>query len=369
MEEDWQKVVDWAAACKLSPCTIDTLKKEGYSCMEALEFLDDEALRSSERLSKLPVGQRRLLMHAASKMQAANKSTEQTVSSGPTETVPVGGVPVGGPGQQTEGGPSESLVEVLLGHLKGKESGATTSGQPVLGSTGPQMSWQDPQVYLQAATARGGRKFHDIVDFVGGHWASQEQVLVDTADGPQLVIKSGPAKPKLESLNVHQWAVASICIFDKLVQEGAISSMQDVLDYQSYTIRIHQLCSKFTIQSVLCYDREYRKLQNSLKFRWGTDVGHHLQAVTLIPKSSVGATKVSGGNTRGSRTDHRGPVTAQGRTICISYNTAQGCRFVGCKFAHVCSVNGCSKDHPACKHDIVSGGTKNAQGGPTQSRS
>ena len=152
----------------------------------------------------------------------------------------------------------------------------------------------------------------------------------------------------------------------KLIQDNKLENIQDILDYQSYTIRVHQLCQRFTLQSVFIYDREYRRLQSSLCFRWGTDVGHHLQAVSLLPK--VGTTQGQGAPQRGSafhgnklpRQGPKGPVTAQGQVICIKFNQHTGCSFTACRFKHVCSVPNCGRSHPACKHEE----SKNVTGGP-----
>ena len=49
-----------------------------------------------------------------------------------------------------------------------------------------------------------------------------------------------------------------------------------LIDYLSYTTKIYQLVQRFSLVSVLIllYDREYRKLQSSMGYRWGTDIQH-----------------------------------------------------------------------------------------------
>ena len=42
----------------------------------------------------------------------------------------------------------------------------------------------------------------------------------------------------------------------------------------------------FDLPSVLLYDREYRKLQSAMKFRWGTDV-RHLHNLHLVPRDKT----------------------------------------------------------------------------------
>ena len=46
------------------------------------------------------------------------------------------------------------------------------------------------------------------------------------------------------------------------------------MDYLSYTTKVYQLVQRFTLGSVLLFGREYRKLQASMGFRWGTNVQH-----------------------------------------------------------------------------------------------
>lgn len=47
-----------------------------------------------------------------------------------------------------------------------------------------------------------------------------------------------------------------------------------VNDYLSHTSRIYRLVSSYELVYVFMYDREYRRLQNLQKFRWGTSVFH-----------------------------------------------------------------------------------------------
>ena len=81
----------------------------------------------------------------------------------------------------------------------------------------------------------------------------------------RIVVKSGPKKPKLENLTLSQWSIANLAILYRLSGENKLRG-PSMLDYLSYTTRVYQV--------VLLYDREYRKLQGQMGFRWGTDVQH-----------------------------------------------------------------------------------------------
>ena len=97
----------------------------------------------------------------------------------------------------------------------------------------------------------------------------------------QIVVKSGQKRPKLENMTLSQWSVANRAILYQLVRENKLQG-PSLFDYLSYTTKVYQLVQRYNLISVLLYDREYRKLQAALKFRWGTDVQHlssiHLQA-------------------------------------------------------------------------------------------
>ena len=97
----------------------------------------------------------------------------------------------------------------------------------------------------------------------------------------QVVVKSGPKKPKLENLTLSQWSIANLAILYKLTSEGKLVGPA-LMDYLSYTTKIYQLVQKYSLNSVLLYDREYRQLQANIGFRWGIDVQHlhmlHLQS-------------------------------------------------------------------------------------------
>jgi hypothetical protein len=64
------------------------------------------------------------------------------------------------------------------------------------------LSWQDPQVYLKSLVdTKDLSNYHDIVDFISmsGNLSAEEKLLSNSSSG-QLVFKSGPVKPKLETV-------------------------------------------------------------------------------------------------------------------------------------------------------------------------
>ena len=89
----------------------------------------------------------------------------------------------------------------------------------------------------------------------------------------QIVLKSGPKKPRLESITLSQWSIANLAILYKLMGEGKLQGPA-LLDYLSYTTKVYQLVQRYNLISVMLYDREYRKLQGSMGFSRGADVQH-----------------------------------------------------------------------------------------------
>ena len=221
------------------------------------------------------------------------------------------------------------------------------------------VSWQDPQIYLKSLTTSNNKVSHfDIVDYVDNSSLSQtERVLSNNEDG-QLIFKSGPSKPKLENINLSQWSIANLAIMHKLLEQQYLSQGQ-ILDYLSYTTRVYQLIATHETRSVLFYDREYRRLQHLHKFRWGTDVPH-IQTVYLKPRhlaQNAQQVQTSKPNTyksaqAGSNDQFppRASHTAQGLEICKRFNSRKGCAVRQCRFAHACSVPGCSDNHAAFAH-------------------
>ncbi|CAC5393939.1 unnamed protein product [Mytilus coruscus] len=146
-------------------------------------------------------------------------------------------------------------------------------------------SWKDPQIFLKSASFDPNVNYFDITDFLPntlGVLTESEEKLVSEASGGKLVFKSGPAKPKLETLTVTQWSMANLSIMHKLLAVGDLASSQ-VMDYLSYTMRVYLFLSSCELVSVLFFYREYRRLQKQHQFRWGTDIPH-LHSVLLRPK-------------------------------------------------------------------------------------
>lgn len=230
-------------------------------------------------------------------------------------------------------------------------SGPIQTGQSVNKNVPTVESWRDPQIYLaRAAFGKSPPSHLDITDFVTGN--VEEEIIVGGNGSQQVVLKSGPKKPKLENVTLAQWCVANNAILYKLVCESKLHP-NNILDYISYSTKICELVQRFTLLSVLLYDRNYRQLQAQNGFRWGTDVPH-LQNVHLIPRMprSDANQPQKTGPPHPSRTQSTpGPLTLDGRVICKLFNTKGGCHYKECRYVHQCSQSGCHQAHAATTHN------------------
>lgn len=79
-------------------------------------------------------------------------------------------------------------------------------------------SWRDTQIYLAAASSgKSVPTCYAIADFVSS--SVEEEIVVGSNGSHQVVLKSGPKKPKLENITFAQWSVANLAILYKLVED------------------------------------------------------------------------------------------------------------------------------------------------------
>ena len=365
-----EAVFNWAAKHNIMEDAVEKLIKEGFSSLTAIELLEMEDLAKT----KISRGQQKLILASVTKLNRAGNSTEANDMAG-TSTDVTSRAP-----HQASAPPSRHLdqngddsaatsdpyLQILHQQLKAGQlqvcnenfnrtnisSDTTSTENPVARQVGHSDfagSWQDPQIYL--ATASSGKSAstcYQITDFMSS--SVEEEVVVGNNGSHQVVLKSGPKKPKLENITFAQWSVSNLAILYKLVGEGILNPT-GIMDYLSYTTKICQLVQRYTLLSVLHYDQEYRQLQAQHNFRWGTDVPH-LQTVYLVAR----APKPLSANGKHFQPNlskpqgHSYPCTLDGRIICKLYNTRAGCHYTDCKFVHACSHVGCHQTHSAVTH-------------------
>ena len=183
-------------------------------------------------------------------------------------------------------------------------------------------------------------KFKDITDFINP--MESRELLVHAGEGTELLCRTGPKKPKLESVTPMQWSATNMKIMVNLLREGELSH-NNIMDYVAHTIKISELAQKYTWVSVLHYDRAYREMQQAYKYRWASD-SPHLSALHLTPRGP--SLKPSMNKSPKTSNTFKGP-----RPICIQYNKG-GCTYgAACQFRHICSADGCEQAHPRSVHE------------------
>ena len=396
---DTDILIQYCLQNKVNKTAVDELLKRGFDSLDALKLVNMEDLSSQH----IPMGQRRLIFHIAKALGDTESTSGSTtsVSAGQSETAtatPTAGgntgvsqllqsvgatsasqpnqsqsstiaAPLAGntgvsqalPGfqqQQTNNVNNNVYNQTLLNTLLSQQAQLATSGLSsnstnsvnvqTMGTVNQavQPSWNDPQIHIASATGKLTSTYYDICDFVPH--SLDEDLVVGGQGEQQLVIKSGPKKPKLESLTLSQWSIANLAILYKLVNEGKLVG-PSLMDYLSYTTKVYQLVQRFSLVSVLLYDREYRKLQGSMSYRWGTDV-QHLHTLFLQPRPNGGPQ----GNTlnipkRGNANQTK-PKVEKRTDVCRNFNSEKGCSYDQCKFRHKCMVPGCGQSHSAISH-------------------
>ena len=267
-----------------------------------------------------------------------------------------GGVPT--PGDSNVEDPYvREVMNQLSKHQMGASVGRQQNNSTVAGINDI-ATWQDPQLCFKTVDNFAcSSKHFDITDFVssnmGGATIGHESLLSD-ASGGQLIFKTGPVKPKLESITLCDWSLANLSILYKLLESGEISSSTQA-DYLSYTKRIYQLVKCYEMTSVFFYDREYRCLQNQHKFRWGTDVPH-LQTIFLRPRAHQQKPQPQRGTSANNGIGKQlvfASHSVSGKQICKKFNSRLGCHIPNCRFEHICGVPGCGLAHPAQNHSSL----------------
>ncbi|MES9884142.1 MAG: hypothetical protein ABW185_25125 [Sedimenticola sp.] len=339
---DEDEVIRICLENKVSKPCIDELLKRGFTSTRALELVTEADIDCA----KIPRGQRRLILDVAQRSKATGSTAPNVASSAGSPVIP----PNPQPGPHVDiGSNSGDAYTALLGNLLQQQANVTVS-QPALSDTlitttpGQATSWSDPQVHIStAAQGKSTCEYHDICDFVPN--VVEEEVVVGGQGDQQLVVKSGSRKPKLENVSFTQWSIANLAILYRLVGDGKLVGPA-LMDYLSYTTKVYQLIQRFSLVSVLAYDREYRRLQASMGFRWGTDV-QHLHTLCLHPRDKPATTSHSA---RRPQQQSARQGKSQGKELCRSFNSTRGCTYQSCKFDHKCIIPGCGQNHPAASH-------------------
>ena len=363
---DEDLMLEFLAQSKVSRQCVDELMRKGFNSLYVLSLAEPEDLDCPE----IPIGQQRLIRHVQNmlKMQYKSATTQKPRTLAdethrpPQPDGEYSRIPTNAPRDTSGDLYNAAILQALTieqRRMQNQNGAASTPGpanymsqqqdqqqQQLQQQQQQPQSWNDPQIHLATATGKSVTGYHDICDFVQS--SVEEETVIGGHGDQQVIFKSGPKKPKLESLTLSQWSIANLAILYKMVGENVLVG-QSMLDYLSYTTKVYQLVQRFSLMSVLLYDREYRKLQSQMGFRWGTDVPH-LHTVWLQsrerPHVQGGLTKKQAGQT---------PIDARkdkskASDVCRNFNSPKGCSYPNCAYKHECIIPGCRKSHTVMTH-------------------
>ena len=346
------KVIKYCLENHINKDVIDEVILRGYTSMAAFKLMDISDLQSP----KIPKGQRRLLLHISQALSKdASPSTEQDTVAQVQSSGQAPSALFTGNSQPTQGSLyDQTLLNTMVSHQQQLSQSMGTSqrtdlpaaiGGLSLGAIPvTQPAWNDPQIHIASATGKSVSPYYDICDFVPS--TMEEEVIIGGNGEQNIVVKSGPKKPHLENITLSQWSVANMAILYKLLGEGKLQGTA-LLDYLSHTTKIYQFIQRYSVPSVFQYDRECRKLQAAMGFRWGTDV-QHLHKLHLIPREKVNTGTAIVGRKQPITGKPKGEMREAG--ICRNFNSKKGCIYPACRFRRQCILPGCNLPHAATTH-------------------
>ena len=329
----------WCSDQDLKPEVVAELIDCGFESIRALSLMRDEDI---EDMDIRPRAQIRLLQEAIStaKQQVTKAKKNSGKEVGASGVVSLhSGVPKPIP---------EMTIDSLLSHLPVQDGGRQI-GEPAPKIVRPEY---DPTFHLMAGKNNGAIcKPLEIIDYVGMSVKIDqinEEIVSEVGENHSLILKTGPKKPKYDSLTVWQWCLGAIRIQDELVRLGRLPTEIDRRHYWGYICKVLELNSRYEWQSILEFDKEYRSHQARFEFAWGTEITH-LCSVQLRDKriNTQNNFKKGKQSTQPNNGNKKGGLIHK---PCRDFNRDR-CVHNPCRFLHVCSVDNCGKSHPASKHD------------------
>lgn len=198
-----------------------------------------------------------------------------------------------------------------------------------------------------------------IVDFVSSSLFSDEEV--NLMEGVTLKVNS---RIKLDKVSPAMWITANSRILQSYMQQSATF---DTTGYLRYTEMVGELAARYTWQSVLLYDDEYRQRQAKFLFAWGTETPH-LSTVMLRDRVTASLPTKKTGYTHRRQVNH----ATTPREPCRQFNRGMCMYGITCQFDHACTICGSrehgGKDHAQITATSPTSGTSHAHTTPTNGR-
>ena len=353
-EEDAQSEFsfeDWAKGVGLQRKSTLILRDNDLTSESALVLLNETDIQSLG----LTLGQRKLFQAAIQKIRDNTPGSSVSIPNTGVTSEQQEQQQQGNSQQQTTGNIEASLDQLLQTLTQQSAKTPGTSAQALAGNFLPsgdntfikdtvncpglasERVDLDPLVYLAAKNV----EYLDIVDFVpqsclsGG--TKQDQIISSQED-IHLVLRTGAKKPKLSDINQAMYMAASCRILAHMLNNGKINP-NNTAQYLSYMVKIGMLAQRYQWQSILSYDREYRKMQAAYQFPWGSDT-QHLSQVYLVDKFQKRNVQNSNQATRQPEHVKREPCRLYNHSFC-TYGSS-------CRYAHICLR--CKREHPLKEH-------------------
>ena len=126
----------------------------------------------------------------------------------------------------------------------------------------------------------------------------------------------------------------------------------DVRAYLLYTEMVGELAARYTWQSVLLFDEEYRQREAKQGFPWGTDAPH-LGTVMLRDRGPQPAPQQKKATTGASKANRSRPIGLSGKELCLQFDRGTCHYGARCQYEHACSTCG-SSVHAGGHHQATS---------------
>ena len=270
---------EWCAKHGLSEEVVKILKEEAFDTLEALQCMD------TEDLDALPLKRGHKAVLRKSLLELNEKSSFTTIRS-----------------NEHPCRESERKISELFSGFKISD-GATTSK---------------------------GENYLKITDFIPQGIIVEEEMSI----GGGVVLKLPGARAKLEKVSPSAWIAGNAKIMMALL---ARQENFKISDYIKYTEMIGELGCRFTWQSVLVFDDEYRQRQHKEGFRWGSEAPH--LATVVLRDRPLASSRI---------TQRQRAIPSTKKDICLQFNRGVCSYGLRCIYQHVCSS--CGKDHPFVLH-------------------
>ena len=327
----------WCTASGLKKPTEALLKKQDYDTLDILQTMTVVDLVA---LDKVTGGQARALRNALGLLGNANFivfSSQPPVAAKETpkskEVEEDGGLT--GPLKDKTLSQAGLSLDTLLKGLnlgdpsdecdKAKQGGAQGYAPPMTGYS------HRSRLIIKATTKKAQQIQMFLPETVKQRQAKKNKELFNWSKGDDgaVVIK---ADNHLNKLNItkDEWGAANQRLCHYLLQTNELSR-DNIEDYMSYTILIHEYADKYDWYSVLEYDHRYRELQAETGMSWGMAVDH-LYDTVLIRKEKP---HMPGPVKTNYREKSFGTGTKDSEALCCLHLKGDCPYGEYCKFKHV----------------------------------